>query len=103
MAMKALEVVCIIIDLMSMCTFESTAMQAEAACRLTNFDAQTQGSHYEDIRSGHTTHGLSAIDCKLPAVQVLVDVHAIGSFVSSIGCMTILHLELLSLGKVLRW
>jgi hypothetical protein len=103
MAMKALEVLCIILDLMRRCTFEATATQAAAACRLTNFDAQTQGSHYENIRSGHTTHGLSAIDCKLPAVQILVDLHAIGSFVGSVDCMTILHLELLSLGKVLRW
>lgn len=76
---------------------------ARVLCRLTDFHSKTQSSHYEDVGRGHTTHGLPAIYCKLPAVQILIDVHAIGSLECSICCMTILHLELFCLGKVLRW
>lgn len=76
---------------------------ATVQCRLTDFHSKTQSSNYEDVGRGHTTHGLPAIHCKLPAVQIFINIHGIRSFVRSIGCMTILHLKLFCLGKVLRW
>ena len=61
-------------DEMAATTHDMLVKSAAGPRPLTNFYAQAQGSHDEDVRSSHAPHGLPAIDSQLPAVQIFINV-----------------------------